>query len=72
MNERILIAGASIAGLTTAHWLARHGFRPTVVERAPAPRPGGNGVDVREQAVEVVDRMGILPQVRAAAATCGA
>jgi 2-polyprenyl-6-methoxyphenol hydroxylase-like FAD-dependent oxidoreductase len=68
MNERILIAGASIAGLTTAHWLARHGFRPTVVERAPAPRPGGNGVDVREQAVEVVDRMGLLPQVRAAAA----
>ncbi|MEV4536537.1 FAD-dependent monooxygenase [Asanoa sp. NPDC049518] len=67
MNERILIAGASIAGLTTAHWLARHGFRPTVVERAPAPRPGGNGVDVREQAVEVVDRMGILRQLRAAA-----
>jgi len=68
MNERILIAGASIAGLTTAHWLARHGFRPTVVEPAPAPRPGGNGVDVREQAVDVVDRMGILPRVRAAAA----
>ncbi|GLW29008.1 FAD-dependent monooxygenase [Actinoplanes regularis] len=68
MNERILIAGASIAGLTTAHWLARHGFRPTVVERARAPRPGGNGVDVRENAVEVVDRMGILPRIRAAAA----
>ncbi|HEY1666802.1 MAG TPA: FAD-dependent monooxygenase [Trebonia sp.] len=65
MNERILISGASIAGLTLAHWLARHGFRPTVVERADALRTGGNGVDVRGQAGEVAERMGIMPQVRA-------
>ncbi|MEV1240489.1 FAD-dependent monooxygenase [Nonomuraea sp. NPDC049750] len=64
MNERILISGASIAGLTLAHWLARHGFKPTVVERAPALRPGGNGVDVRDNAVEVIERMGLLPRVR--------
>lgn len=68
MNERILISGSSIAGLTLAFWLARHGFRPTVVERAPGIRTGGNGVDVRGQAVEVTERMGILPRVRAAAA----
>ncbi|NUU20800.1 MAG: FAD-dependent oxidoreductase [Streptomycetaceae bacterium] len=68
MNERILISGASIAGLTLAHWLARHGFRPTVVERAPGLRSGGNGVDIRDMAVDVVERMGIWPQVRAAAA----
>ncbi|NIH82193.1 FAD-dependent monooxygenase [Amycolatopsis viridis] len=68
MNAQILIAGAGIGGLTTAYWLARHGFRPTVVERAPGPRPGGNGVDVREQAIDVVDRMGILTRIRAAAA----
>ncbi|HXT87716.1 MAG TPA: FAD-dependent monooxygenase [Trebonia sp.] len=65
MNERILICGASIAGLTLAHWLARHGFRPVVVERAAALRTGGNGVDVRGQAGEVAERMGIMPQVRA-------
>jgi len=65
VNERILISGASIAGLTLAHWLARHGFRPTVVERAAALRTGGNGVDVRGQAGEVAERMGIMPQVRA-------
>jgi 2-polyprenyl-6-methoxyphenol hydroxylase-like FAD-dependent oxidoreductase len=68
MNERILISGASIAGLTLAHWLARHGLRPTVVERAGRLREGGNGVDVRDLALDVVARMGILPQVRAAAA----
>ncbi|MFF0578833.1 FAD-dependent monooxygenase [Streptosporangium saharense] len=64
MNKRILISGASIAGLTLAHWLARHGFEPTVVERAPAPRSGGNGVDVRGNAIEVAERMGILPRIR--------
>ncbi|MFB6838338.1 FAD-dependent monooxygenase [Streptomyces sp. NPDC056361] len=68
MNERILISGASIAGLTLAHRLARHGFRPTVVERAPAPRTGGNGVDLRGQALEVAADMGIGPAVEAAAA----
>lgn len=67
MNERILISGASIAGQTLAYWLTRHGFRPTVVERASGPRPGGQGVDVRDQAIEVAERMGIMPQVRAAA-----
>ena len=65
MNERILISGASIAGLTLAHWLGRHGFRPVIVERAAALRSGGNGVDVRGQAGEVADRMGIMPRVRA-------
>jgi 2-polyprenyl-6-methoxyphenol hydroxylase-like FAD-dependent oxidoreductase len=67
VNKRILISGASIAGLTVAHWLARYGFQPTIVERARELRAGGNGVDLREQAVDVVDRMGIMAQVRAAA-----
>jgi len=67
MNERILISGASIAGLTVARWLSRFGFHPTVVERAPGLRPGGNGVDLRDHAVEIAERMGIMPQVRAAA-----
>ena len=65
MNERILISGASIAGLTLAHWLVRHGFRPVIVERAATLRTGGNGVDVRGHAGEVAERMGIMPQVRA-------
>ncbi len=67
MNEPILISGASIAGPAVAFWLAKHGFRPTVVERAPRLRTGGNGVDVRGQAVEVAERMGVMPRIRAAA-----
>ncbi|WP_327139195.1 FAD-dependent monooxygenase [Nocardia sp. NBC_01327] len=68
MNTRILIVGASIAGLTAAHWLNRYGFEVTVAERAPQLRAGGNGVDIRHDAVQVVERMGIMPQVRAMAA----
>ncbi|GAA2307271.1 FAD-dependent monooxygenase [Nonomuraea roseoviolacea subsp. roseoviolacea] len=61
----ILISGASIAGTTTAYWLRRHGFTPTVVERAPAIRKGGYKVDVRGAALDVIERMGLLDAVRA-------
>ena len=46
-NRRILISGASVAGPALAYWLRRHGFRPTVVERAPQLRGGGYAVDFR-------------------------
>jgi 2-polyprenyl-6-methoxyphenol hydroxylase-like FAD-dependent oxidoreductase len=56
----VLISGASIAGPALAYWLARHGFTPTLLERAPAPRPGGHAVDVRGVALEVLGRMDLL------------
>ena len=66
MNDTVLISGASIAGPSLAYWLNRCGFRPTVVEKASTVRPGGYPIDLRGVAVEVIDRMGLLPQVRAA------
>ncbi|MEU1996471.1 FAD-dependent monooxygenase [Nocardia gamkensis] len=63
-DPRILISGASIAGPTLAYWLVRNGFRPTVVERSPALRPGGNGVDIRGSSVRIAERMGVLPALR--------
>ncbi|MDF9714778.1 FAD-dependent monooxygenase [Nocardioides sp. ChNu-153] len=60
----VLISGASIAGLTTAHWLARHGHHVTVVERSDGLRSGGVSIDVREEAVEVARAMGIWEDVR--------
>ncbi|WP_028934121.1 FAD-dependent oxidoreductase [Pseudonocardia spinosispora] len=62
----VLVSGAGIAGVSTAYWLARHGWRVTVVERAPAPRAGGQAIDVRGSALGVVERMGVLDQVRGA------
>ena len=65
MRQRtVLISGAGVAGPTLAYWLARHGFRPTVVERAKGLRSSGNPVDVRGAAVRVVERMGVLPRLR--------
>jgi 2-polyprenyl-6-methoxyphenol hydroxylase-like FAD-dependent oxidoreductase len=61
----VLISGASVAGPTLAHWLARRGAAVTVVEQAPALRTGGHGVDFRGAQMELLDRMGIVDDVRA-------
>jgi len=41
----ILINGAGIAGPTLAYWLARYGFKPTLLEAAPRLRTGGYIID---------------------------
>jgi 2-polyprenyl-6-methoxyphenol hydroxylase-like FAD-dependent oxidoreductase len=63
--KKVLISGASIAGPALAYWLHRRGFACTVVEVAPALRPGGQAVDVRGVAKTVLDRMGVMPRVEA-------
>jgi 2-polyprenyl-6-methoxyphenol hydroxylase-like FAD-dependent oxidoreductase len=65
-NRNILISGASVAGPALAFWLRRYGFNPTVVERAPAPRSGGQAVDLRGTARHVVERMGVMQSIRQA------
>ncbi|MFJ3644694.1 FAD-dependent monooxygenase [Streptomyces murinus] len=64
--RRVLISGASIAGPALAHWLDHYGFEVTVVEKAPTVRGGGYAIDIRGTAREAVDRMGLLPRLRAA------
>jgi 2-polyprenyl-6-methoxyphenol hydroxylase-like FAD-dependent oxidoreductase len=62
----ILISGASVAGPALAWWLARHGFRPVIVERSGQLRGGGYAVDFRgEVHLRVLAQMGLLEQVRA-------
>ena len=63
-SKDVLISGAGIAGPAVAYWLRRAGYNPTVVERAPAPRPGGQAVDLRGAGRTVVERMGLLDRVR--------
>ncbi|MFF4364993.1 FAD-dependent monooxygenase [Streptomyces sp. NPDC001594] len=64
-NNEILISGAGIAGPALAYWLRTAGFEVTVVERAPAPRPGGQTVDLRGAGRTVIERMGLMERVRA-------
>ena len=59
---RILVSGASVAGLTVAYWLDRYGCEVTVVERSPGLRPGGQALDIRGPALEVARRMGVLEE----------
>ncbi len=65
-NHNVLISGASIAGPALAFWLERYGFTPTIVEKAPALRQGGQAIDVLGTATEIVRRMGLLERVQAA------
>jgi 2-polyprenyl-6-methoxyphenol hydroxylase-like FAD-dependent oxidoreductase len=63
---RVLISGASIAGPGLAFWLNRYGWETTVIERAPAFRDGGQNIDVRGAAREVLRRAGLEDAAREA------
>lgn len=66
MKKTVLISGASIAGLSMAYWMNHYGYKVTVVEIGPAPRMGGSPVDVRGEALDVAERMGILEKIKKA------
>ncbi len=61
----VLISGAGIAGPSLAFWLTKNGYRAIVVEIADGIRPGGQTVDLRGAGGDVVERMGLMPQMRA-------
>ncbi|GFG49269.1 FAD-binding monooxygenase [Mycolicibacterium agri] len=61
----VLISGAGIAGPSLAFWLTKNGYRVIVVEIAPGIRPGGQTVDLRGAGGDVVELMGLMPQMRA-------
>jgi 2-polyprenyl-6-methoxyphenol hydroxylase-like FAD-dependent oxidoreductase len=62
----VLVSGASIAGPALAYWLSRYDFDVAVVEKAPALRPGGFGVDFRGHVhLDVLDKMDLTDQLRA-------
>jgi 2-polyprenyl-6-methoxyphenol hydroxylase-like FAD-dependent oxidoreductase len=66
MQMKILISGAGPAGLTSAYWLRRYGFNPTIVERAPSLLVGGYKIDVRGAALQVLRQMAVHDAVVAA------
>ncbi len=64
-GKKVLVSGASFAGLSTAHWLSRLGYQVTVVEIARGVREGGTAVDIKGDTVDIVRRMGLLDRIRA-------
>lgn len=64
-RKHILITGGSIAGPCLAFWLVRAGHQVTLVEKAPRLRDGGQNIDIKGSAQAVVERMGLLPAIKA-------
>ncbi|KFX98984.1 hypothetical protein V490_02005 [Pseudogymnoascus sp. VKM F-3557] len=56
-NLKVLIIGASIAGPTTAYWLAKSGADITIIERFPSLRTNGQNVDIRTSGVTIMRKM---------------
>ncbi|WP_048631434.1 FAD-dependent monooxygenase [Mycolicibacterium aurum] len=66
MTPHAIISGAGIGGPALAHQLSARGWRTTVIERYPQRRDEGQNVDIRGAAREVVRRMGVDADIRAA------
>lgn len=64
MKKKVLISGASIAGLSAAYWMIELGYEVTIVEIAGGPRTGGSPIDVRGAALDVAKRMGVFEQFK--------
>ncbi|WP_198651571.1 FAD-dependent monooxygenase [Dyella sp. C11] len=65
MIRNVLISGAGVAGLALAYWLDKAGFETTIVEVNPAFRRGGQAIDIRGVALDVVKAMGLLDKADA-------
>lgn len=61
---KILVSGAGIAGLACALELGTRGHDVTVVEYARHLRLTGTPIDIRGDAIEAVDGMGLLAKIR--------
>ena len=63
-RKRVLISGASFAGLSTAYWMNKSGYKVTVVEIAQGLKKGGTPVNIMENTIDIVKRMGLFDQIR--------
>lgn len=63
-NKKVLISGASFAGLTLAYWMNKLGYQVTVVEIGSELKKGGTPVDIKGETVEIVKRMGIFEEIK--------
>jgi len=62
-NQKFVVIGAGIGGLTVAIALQRSGFQVTVIEQAPEIRPLGAGLGLAANAVKAFTELGIDREV---------
>jgi 2-polyprenyl-6-methoxyphenol hydroxylase-like FAD-dependent oxidoreductase len=63
-KKKVLVSGASMAGLSTAWWMNRLGYKVTVVEISDQPRTAGAAVDIKGPAADAARRMGIFEEIQ--------
>lgn len=63
-ERKVLVSGASFAGLSTAYWMNKSGYKVTVVEVSKELKKGGTPVDIRGNTIDVVKRMGLFEQIK--------
>lgn len=64
-SKKVLVSGASFAGLTTAYWMNKLGYQVTIVEIGDGLKMGGTPVDIKDSTVDIVKRMGLFEQIKA-------
>lgn len=64
-NKTVLISGASFAGLTLAYWLNNFGYKVTLVDISSGIRKGGSPIEIRGEALNIVNEMGLLEKIKA-------
>lgn len=64
-NKKVLVSGASFAGLSTAYWMHKMGYKVTIVEISGQLKKGGTPVDIKERTVDIVKQMGLFEQIKA-------
>jgi len=64
-SKNVLVSGASFAGLSTAYWMNKMGYKVTVIEVGSHLKKGGSPVNIEGNTVDIVKRMGIFEQIKA-------
>ncbi|MVM30286.1 FAD-binding monooxygenase [Spirosoma sp. HMF4905] len=63
-QRNVLVSGASFAGLSTAYWMNKLGYKVTIVDVANGLKLGGTPVNIEGNTVDTVKRMGIFEQIK--------
>ena len=65
VDDRIVIVGGGIGGVSSALALAQHGYRSVILEKAPELTEIGAGIQLGPNAFQAFDRLGVGPAARA-------
>lgn len=60
---KVLISGASFAGLSTAYWMSKMGYQVTIIEAAKSIKRGGTPVNIMGRTIDTMKRMGLFEQI---------